>query len=203
MERPFEIMFYLKKYQTLVPIVLQEQLEIEQMSCYVTYPQLLLYGYSPQAKANLMYTANLHTFELKLVTNPKDYSPGVRTHFWSHFSDDRLYVMGGSSKAQSDKLLWTYNMDNGYWFALEVNEPIGSSLNCEFENGKVLAIGTEDMFVVELYQSRVVRVEGWKEVLGVEDLKSIKGVYVFKEEIYVVGEGRTWPLRVVKSKGAP
>jgi len=58
--------------------------------------------------------------------------------------------MGGVDKngKPADELLWTYNMENGYWFALEVNEPICSRFNCEFENGKVLAIGLDDIYIV-------------------------------------------------------
>jgi len=59
-----------------------------------------------------MYNLNLLTFEIKPISTAKDYSPTKRTHFWSHFSDSRLYVMGGEGKNSTivDKLMWTYNI---------------------------------------------------------------------------------------------
>jgi hypothetical protein len=82
------------------------------MACYITYPEAILYGYSTKNNSNLMYSLNLQTFEIKPITTAKDYSPPNRTHSWSHFSDSRLYVMGGEGKknAAADNLMWTYNI---------------------------------------------------------------------------------------------
>lgn len=54
--------------------------------------------------------------------------------------------------------MWTLNIENGYWFALEFkkgnSDICETSLNCEFENGKVLVAGKNGLSVVELYQSQ-------------------------------------------------
>ncbi len=70
-----------------------------------------------------MFIMNLQTFQIKEITNSKDYQPCGRINFWSYFSDCRFYVIGGNDKKGKivDRLLWTYNMENGYWFALDTN----------------------------------------------------------------------------------
>ena len=54
--------------------------------------------------------------------------------------------------------MWTYTIDNGYWFALEFSSEgpqlDASAVNCEYENGKVISICNNRLYLVELYQSR-------------------------------------------------
>ena len=53
---------------------------------------------------------------------------------------------------QLDPLMWTFSIDNGYWFALDfVAQGIRFSevnVNCEIENGKVLVVTKENVLVV-------------------------------------------------------
>ncbi len=92
------------------------------MSCYISFPDLFIYGHSSQPFKNSLYNINLQTFEVKEITSNKDYSPKGRSNCWSFFSDSRLYVAGGFDKLKKeiDSLLWTLNIENGYWFALDL-----------------------------------------------------------------------------------
>jgi len=65
-----------------------------------------------------------------------------------------LYITGGTSKKnkETDSLMWTYAIDNGYWFALELSSdgpPLNSTaINCEYENGKIICLCNERLYLV-------------------------------------------------------
>lgn len=152
----------------MVPISLAEPISLVQMSCFVNYPEVILYGHKEATFTNHIYSINLTTFEARELTAAKNYYPGNRKHYWAYFSDNRLYVYGGVDKNGKpvEELFWTYNIENGNWFALDMpsNNLIlnSNSLNCEIESGKVLVLSEDKLLLVELYQSRVNEVEGWK-----------------------------------------
>ena len=107
------------------------------MKSCINFPELLIYGHEPKSFDNLMFSVNLTTFEIKAIKAVKEHSPKGRKGAWTCFSDSRLYVSGGMNKEgkQVDSLMWTYNIESGYWFALELAADNGielahNAINC-------------------------------------------------------------------------
>lgn len=59
---------------------------------------------------------------MKELTFSKNYYPGNRKDYWAYFSDNRLYIYGGLDKngKPAEELFWTFNIENGNWFALDM-----------------------------------------------------------------------------------
>lgn len=55
----------------------------------------------------------------------KDYRPDVRHESISIIADDRIYTFGGkdSKNRPCEQVLWVYDMEKGYWFALDMQYP--------------------------------------------------------------------------------
>ena len=60
----------------------------------------------------MMLIVNLMTFDVKEITQSKDYAPKSRTNHFRMFHDDRLYVFGGelSGKKEEEQLLWSFDI---------------------------------------------------------------------------------------------
>lgn len=127
LQRPFRIVLALKKYNRAVELQLEQSVELEQLACTIVYPDLLIYGHAPSTFENRLLAINLTTLQLRDLAPAKGYSPGARTGYWAHFSEGRLYLSGGVDKQgkPQEELLWTFNLENGYWFALEM--PMGGN----------------------------------------------------------------------------
>jgi hypothetical protein len=94
---PLRICLVLEKYKSIVPIKLEETVNLQVMCCFVNYPDLFVYGYDAINFKNSIYAFNLNTFEGQEAKSTKEYAPKSRKGGWSFFSDFRLYVTGGVS----------------------------------------------------------------------------------------------------------
>ena len=93
-ENPLRIVFVLKKYAKMVPISLAEPISLVQMSCFVNYPEVILYGHKEASFTNHIYSVNLATFETRELTAAKNYDPGNRKHYsQSSNVDESFYVI--------------------------------------------------------------------------------------------------------------
>jgi hypothetical protein len=61
-ESPFRLYFVVNKYRKILPIKFDEVIDLSQMSCYISYPDLFLYGHEEKSFSNRLFTINLQTF---------------------------------------------------------------------------------------------------------------------------------------------
>lgn len=108
----------------------KEPMQVEEgCTVDVSFPKIYVFGGMGAGKkvSKDFWEINLMTFQMTNLSKSDTYCPEARYNHLSYLKDDRMYVWGGLGKDSTpvaDGLLWTYDFEKTYWFALEMSSPI-------------------------------------------------------------------------------
>jgi len=132
----------------------------------VSFPDIYVFGgrTNSNSVSKDFLNISLMTYQINNISKSGSYSPEARYNHLSYFNDGRLYVWGGLAKDSTpvnDGLLWTYDFDKSYWFALEMSSPIMMERTLlrvvEREANKLCLIGVKDaaIYICDVFQCAV------------------------------------------------
>lgn len=155
---------------------------VSDFSYHLAFPSLFIFGGRDSAgkASNSFVEVNLLTFEWSNLSKEETYCPEARCSHMAYLKDDRLYVWGGlrtDGSPVQDKLLWTFDFEKSYWFALEMSSPVAMDAQSfkvsEREDNKLTVLDVRDCAVygVDMYQSAI-RQEKCSRKMGILDESS-------------------------------
>lgn len=130
------------------------------------FPSIHIFGGRLQDKSvsSDFLELNLMTYQVSNHSKEGGYGPEPRYNHLSYMRDDRLYVWGGLGKDSTpvaDGLLWTYDFEKSYWFALELSTPIALERTLlrivEREPNKLCLVNVRDagVYALDIFQCTV------------------------------------------------
>jgi hypothetical protein len=89
----------------------------------ISFPTVYVFGgrHTNKAASKDFLEINLMTYQISNLSKEDTYCPEARYNHLSYLKDGRLYIWGGLDKQSTpimDNLLWTYDYEKSYWFAL-------------------------------------------------------------------------------------
>lgn len=111
-------------------------------------PNLIFYGKKAGEYKSCVYELNMDTLQMRIVNDGSGYGPSSRKEEMALLADGRIYVFGGKDKKNRpcDKMIYVYDLEKGYWFALEMEYPDEDYRQCEvvtLNSSRVLIISSQ------------------------------------------------------------